>query len=278
VKQYAVDNGIPVIQPERISREAELLQPFNADVFITCAFGQMLRQNILDMPRHGVLNVHFSLLPKYRGSSPVQWAILEGQTTSGITIMQTDIGMDTGNILHQLELSIHPDETAGEVLDRYAKLAAVPLLTVLDALQQGTVQRTPQNHAEASHHPMLRKEDGIINWNRPALEIYNQIRALNPWPIAYFHHNGEVIRVHKTARRGDVASVTHERSEYCQSPASTNFANPGTILRADKNGLTVQCGNGTALELLTLQAPGGKILSARDFLNGRKLTVGEVLS
>lgn len=256
VKVWALANGIPVLQPERISREVEILDTYKPDIIVTCAFGQMLRQNVLDYAPHGVINVHFSLLPAYRGSSPVQWSIIEGVTESGITIMKTDIGMDTGPIILQQNLTINDNETAGDVLARFGKAAPEMLLAVLDSIKDGTVEYTPQPAEGASSHPMLKKEDGRIDWNKSATDIVNRIRGLNPWPIAYFTRGEEVVRVYK-------ARVTEGSGKV------------GEVIRADKGGLHISCGTGV-IELLEMQSTGGKVMSYRDFLNGRKVTVGEV--
>jgi len=261
VKKFAIENGINVIQPERISKELELLYPFAPDIIVTAAFGQMLRQNVLDYPKHGVVNVHTSLLPKYRGSSPVQWAIINGETITGVTIMQTDIGMDTGDIILTQKVVIDDDETAGELLDRLSDVGAKLLIKTLDNIENGTATRTPQNHNESTHFPMLKKEDGRIDWTKSATEINNKIRGLNPWPICHFELDNEIIRVYK-------AKVTD---------MTTTKAKVGEVVIADKNALAIQCGTGT-IELVSLQASGGKILGYKDFLNGRRIEVGKIIN
>jgi len=189
VKEFALKNNVPVLQPERISRELELLEPYKPDIIVTVAFGQMLKQNLLD--KYRVINVHPSMLPKYRGSSPIQWALINGEVKTGVTIMQTDIGMDTGDILLQESTNIEPNETAGELGIRLASVGSRLLVKVLD----GDEKRVPQNHAEATEFPMLSKEMAQIDWNWSPQKIHNFVRGLNPWPIAWYEDG---IRVHRT--------------------------------------------------------------------------------
>jgi len=259
-KKFALANNIPVVQPEKISREVELLDLYKPDIIVTVAFGQMLRQNILDYAPHGVVNVHTSLLPAYRGSSPVQWAIMKGEKVTGVTIMQTDIGMDTGDIILTKEVEIGDDETSGELLVRLGCMGAELLIEALDKIENNTATRTPQDHNKATHFPMLKKEDGKIDWTKSAGEIVNKVRGLNPWPICYFALGEEIIRVYK-------ANI----SDYVDK------AKVGEVVRADKGGLVVQCGDGS-IHLETLQASGGKVLNYKDFLNGRKIAVGAILN
>jgi len=197
VKKFATQHNIPVLQPEKISKEVELLDKHKPDIIVTCAFGQILRQNVLDYCKHGVINVHASLLPKYRGSSPIQWTIINGETQTGITIMQTDIGMDTGDILYQVPCDIGETETAGELFNRLSVMGAEALLHTLDVISRNEAIPRPQNHAEATHFPMLKKESGRIDFNKSPKEIVNFVRGMNPWPCAYFKSNLGDIRVHK---------------------------------------------------------------------------------
>ena len=229
VKEFALKHNIPILQPEKISREVELLDPFKPDIIVTCAFGQILRQNVLDYCPHGVINVHGSLLPKYRGASPIQWAVVNGETETGVTIMKTDIGMDTGDMIVWESLQIGETETSGELFGRVAELGAKLLIQALDQIEQGTAKFIPQDDKLATHAPMLKREHGKIDWQKPAQEIVNLVRGLNPWPSAYFELKGEIIKVHK-------AKVTDGK-----------------------------------VELLEVQAPGGKRMSWKDFANGRRL-------
>lgn len=241
VKQFGLTHGIPVLQPEKISREIRSLDKYAPDIIVTCAFGQMLRQNVLDYCRHGVINVHGSLLPKYRGASPIQWAVINGERTTGVTIMHTDIGMDTGDIILCAETNIGETETAGELFVRLSRLGASTLADALDQIENGTAKRIPQDHAQATYFPKLAKESALIDFeNRTAQEIVNFVRGMNPWPVAWFEHGGQVIRVFRA--------------------------------RAGKGDFHVPCKDGfVTLEII--QLPGGKILPAKDYINGRKIRV-----
>ena len=242
VKEFGLAHNIPVLQPEKISRELHLLDPYKPDIIITCAFGQILRANVLDYPRYGVINVHGSLLPKYRGASPIQWAVANGDTHTGVTIMRTDIGMDTGDMILSEPLEIGKEETSGELFPRIATLGAKLLLKALDQIERGSATYTPQNNSEATHAPMLKKEHGLIDWSRTTQDILNHIRGMNPWPGAYFILDNEIIKVHK--------------------------ARPTT---EDARGrLAVKCADGY-IELTEVQAPGARRISGRDLMNGRRL-------
>ena len=254
VKKLALELGLPVFQPAKISTELDLLDPYKPDVIVTCAFGQILRQNVLDYAPHGVINVHYSLLPKYRGSSPVQWAIMNGETVTGVTVAKTELALDSGDIILVEKAEISPTETAGELLTRLAPIGAKLLIKALDKLKESDSDLfTPQDHAAATHFPMLKKEDGRIDWSKSANEIANQVRAMNPWPVAYFMAKGEVIRVYQASIvAGNLPPVATARN------------------------LLVKCGDGNFLSLEKLQAPGGKVLSVRDFLNGRRITAEDI--
>ena len=200
-KKYANKKGIPVFQPKSISKELELVfaNIEKPDIIVTCAFGQILRQNVIDFCKHGVINVHASLLPKYRGPSPINWAIIKGETKTGITIMQTDIGIDTGDILNVHEWEILPGDTAGDLYIILAHEAVHPLLLTLNQIEEGTVKRIKQNHSQSSYYPMLKKSDGKIDFSRPPHEIVNFIRGMNSWPMAFTESNLGIVRVHKAS-------------------------------------------------------------------------------
>lgn len=238
VKQFGLDNGIPVMQPEKISSEVELLDAYKPDVIVTCAYGQILRQNVLDYCKHGVINVHASLLPKYRGSSPIQWAVINGERVSGVTIMQTDIGLDTGDIILAEETEVGENETAGDLFNRLSVLGASTLLKALDQIEAGTVIKLPQDYEKATSFPMLSKEKAKIDFEKTAVEICNFVRGMNPWPVAWFEHQGEIVRVFK-------ASV-------------------------GQGDFSLPCKDGF-LSLDIIQMPGGKVLPAKDYINGRKI-------
>jgi methionyl-tRNA formyltransferase len=260
VKKFAIQHGIPFYQPDRINKELQVLDKYKPDIIVTCAFGQILNQAVLDYAPHGVINIHASLLPKYRGSSPIQWAIIKGEKTTGITIMQTDIGLDTGDIITQSSLDIVSGETAGELFARLAELGGNAIVGALDLIKGGKMTRMPQDHADATAYPKLSKEGARINWNKSALEIKNFIHGLNPWPVAFFMMNDEAIRVFR-------ASVV----------SFDSGAKAGEVVCADtKRGLIVATSDGF-LQIDVLQAPNSRQMSARDFLNGRKISVGTVL-
>jgi len=240
VKQFGLDHGIPVLQPEKISNEVEVLDKYKPDVIVTCAYGQILKQNVLDYCKHGVINVHASLLPKYRGSSPIQWAVINGEQKTGITIMQTDIGLDTGDIILVQEIEVGDDDTAGDLFGRLSVLGAETLLKALDQVEAGTATRTPQNHKLATQFPMLSKEKAQIDFGKTAEQIRNFVRGMNSWPVAWFEHGGEVIRVYK-------ASVG--KGDFCK-PCKDGFVNFEVI-----------------------QMAGGKVLPAKDYINGRKIRI-----
>jgi len=196
-KQFALDNNIPVFQPLRISKEIdEIFKNINADVIVTCAFGQILRQNVIDFFKYGVVNVHASLLPKYRGACPINFVLINGEKKTGVTIMQTDIGIDTGDMLYTVETDIGETETAGELSKRLSVMGGEALVKTLDLIEKGRVKRTPQDHAESSYFPMLKKSDGRIDFAKSPQEIVNFIRGMNPWPMAFAGSSLGDIRIH----------------------------------------------------------------------------------
>ncbi len=252
VKQFALKHEIPVLQPAKISAEVDKLKAFDADIIITCAFGQILRQNVLDVAPHGVINVHGSLLPKYRGAAPVQWAVINGDKTTGITILQTELGLDCGPMICSEAIEVNPTITAGELLHALVPAAVRALLKALRQIEQGTVQFVPQNPEQATVAPMLNKEMARIDWHKKATDLVNFVRGLNPWPVAYFMLNNEPVKVYR-------ATALAVKSE------------PGVVLFSDaRNGLVVGCGEG-ALQIESLQLPGKKVIAGKDFCNGRNL-------
>ena len=259
-KLYAQQHGIPVFQPRRIREDGvEMLRQLQPDLCVTAAFGQILSQEILDIPKLGTINVHASLLPAYRGSAPINWCLVNGETVTGVTTMMTDRGIDTGDVLLQRELAILPDETAGELTVRLGELGAGLLLDTIDALQKGTLKQVPQDEAQMSYHPMLCKEMGAVDWHGDAADIVNLMRGLNPWPAAYTDSpHGRLKLLHGSVER------------------ATN-APPGTVLEADgKRGLLVAAGK-DAVRVHTLQAQGGKAMAAGDYLRGHPITPGDTL-
>ena len=255
VKECALAHGLEIFQPKRI-REPEnipFLQKYNADVMVVAAFGQILPKEILDMTPYGCINVHGSLLPKYRGAAPIQWAVINGEEFAGVTIMQMDIGVDTGDMLTKREIRVAEDETGGSLFDRLAKVGAELLVETLDLLQEGKVKPVPQNPEEATHTRMISKEFGNIDWTRPAVEIERLVRGLNPWPSAYTHLNGKNLKLWQ-------AGVVDENS----------VLKPGTIVKVTKNEILVQTGAGM-LSLLEVQLEGKKRMPVDAFLRGYPL-------
>jgi methionyl-tRNA formyltransferase len=260
VKIAANELGIPVHQPERVRRpEAiDLLRSFNAELMVVVGYGQIIPQTIIDMPRHGILNVHASLLPKYRGAAPIQWVIANGEVETGVTIMQIDAGLDTGDMLLKAITQIGPDETALELSARLAPLGAEALIETIRRIANGSARWERQDDALATLAPILKKEDGLIDWSRKASMIYNRLRAFTPWPGAY------------TTFRGQQLSIIRAR------PIEEMSLTTG-MARAEKRRLFVGCGDGTVLELLEVQLAGKKRMSAEVFLNGYRLAGNEML-
>jgi methionyl-tRNA formyltransferase len=262
VKQFALERGLPVYQFERIRRPEGVtqLKALAPDVVITAAFGQILSQELLDIPRLGTLNVHASLLPRHRGSAPVNWCVLMGERETGVTIMRTDVGLDTGDMLRSVATPIGELETAGELTDRLSVLGAELLAGTLPDYLEGKTEPVPQDNDAATYEPMLDKAMGEIDWNRPASEIACRVWGLNPWPCAYTDMDGGRLKLY-LAKAVD-----------CDEAAA-----PGTVvISSAKQGLYVRCGEG-ALQVLELQAPGGKRMDAKAFLMGKGIGVGTVL-
>ncbi len=251
-KLVALEHGIPVFQPRRIRDEGlEDLKALKPDLCVTAAYGQILSQDILDVPPLGTVNVHASLLPEYRGSSPANWVIINGEKTTGVTTMMTDAGIDTGDILLQKSLDILKNETAGELTLRLARLGAALLLDTIERIKTGTCPRQKQDENKMSYYPMLTKQTGFINWDYSAKEIQNLILGVQPWPGANTGSPWGMIKIISA----DVMP-------------SDKQALPGTILTADtKQGLIVQTGEGNLLVKL-MQAPGGKAMDSKDYLRG----------
>ena len=261
VKECALAHGIEVFQPTKIRLEenVEFLRKYDADIFVVAAFGQILPKSILEMPKHGCINVHASLLPKYRGAAPIQWAVINGDAVTGVTIQQMDIGVDTGDIIVIKELAIAEDETGGGLFDKLAVVGAEACVEALEQIANGTATRTPQNHNEATHVSMISKEFGIIDWNKSAIEIERLIRGLNPWPSAYTKLGDKTFKIWK-------ASVIAENSS----------EKPGCVSKITKDGLEVQTGEGV-LSLLEVQLEGKKRMDAGSFLRGYQVEVGTLL-
>jgi methionyl-tRNA formyltransferase len=259
VKETAARLGIPVYQPERVRRpEAQdHLRGLAAEAMVVVGYGQIIPQSVIDMAPLGIINVHASLLPKYRGAGPIQWAIVNGETRTGVTTMRIDAGMDTGEMLLKAETEIGPEENAVELGRRLSMMGAELLVKTLDGLAAGTIAGEKQDNDQATYAPLLKKEDGALDWARPAQEIHNRVRGLQPWPGAYTEFRGHTLHLWRT-RALDTAGT----------PA------PGSVLSI--RPLLVQCGSGS-LELLEVQMEGRKRVPAGDFANGQRLTENETL-
>jgi methionyl-tRNA formyltransferase len=272
VKQVALAAHLPVYQPEKIRAPEiqELLKKLSSDFIVIIAYGQIIPARLLSIPRYGWINLHASLLPKYRGAAPINWAIANGETRTGLTTMRIDAGMDTGNILLQREMEIGATETAPELAARMSEAGAPLIEETLRDLAAGTIIPRPQNHAEATLAPMLKKEDGRIDWNRPAHEIYNRMRGFAPWPGAYTSFRGQTCHVWAEPVSKEV--VNNLLLDRGGSAARTHA--PGTLL-AGKNALHVVCGGTTILHIQSVKLEGRKQVSASEFAMGARLKPGE---
>jgi len=262
VKVCALEHNIPCLQPERIKANEAVaeLENFNADIFVVAAYGQILPKSVLDMPRYGCVNVHASLLPKYRGAAPIQRAIIDGEKTTGVTIMQMDVGLDTGGMLFVKEIEITQDDTGGTLHDKLAVLGAQSLLEALDEIARGEQKPEPQDDALSTYAQMLTKETGRINWNDTSENIANLVRGLAPRPSAWTKLDGEMFKIHAAAP--------------CAEQESQGA--PGQVISADsKSGITVATGKGL-LCIHELQRQNGKRLKADEFLRGSKLDAGTI--
>lgn len=270
VKETALAAGIPVHQPEKIrAPEAqELLQKLAPDAIVIIAYGQIIPARLLPIPRLGWINLHASLLPKYRGAAPINWAIVNGETKTGVTSMRIDAGMDTGEMLLQRELDIGPSETAPELALRMSELGAPLMVETLRGLATGKILPRPQAHEQASSAPMLKKEDGRVDWSRPAKEIFNRIRGFAPWPGAYTSFRGQTCHIWGELASKGLGDVARENTRPSES------ATPGALLPQGKEVL-VKCGGATYLRLLSVKLEGRKQVSAAEFVNGAHLHSGE---
>ena len=259
VKATALEAGIPVFQPEKIRKTGvEDLRNLKPDLCVTAAFGQILSQELLDIPPMGNINVHASLLPRHRGAAPIAYALLNGDLKAGVSTMQMDAGIDTGDILLQAETDIQECETCGELTERLSRIGAELLIRTLQALEAGTLVSRKQDEAEMTYDPMLTRDMGIADFTKPAALVKGQINGLNPWPCVS-------------------VPMGEGRLKLLRAALTDGSGAPGTILCADpKNGLKIACGDG-AVRVLELQAPGGKAMKSEDYLRGHSLPVGTTL-
>lgn len=256
VKALAEEHGIPVFQPAKVRAPEAIarIRELAPDLIVVVAFGQILPQSLLDIPKHGCINIHASLLPRYRGAAPINWCLINGETETGITTMQMDAGLDTGDMLVKRAIPIGPDEDALSLHDRLSLLGAETIDETIDRLMAGTLAREKQDDSLSCYAPMLKKEDGLIDWTGEAARIKNLVRGLTPWPCAYTFLDGKTLKIF-------TVSATDESGE------------PGTVLRVGKDGVVVACGSGSLL-IGELQLEGRKRLNAGDFLAGCRLTPG----
>ena len=261
VKETALEYGIPVFQPRKVREpeNIEELRKYQADVIVVVAFGQILPREILELTPYGCINVHASLLPSYRGAAPIQWAVINGETVSGVTTMQMDEGLDTGDMLLKTEVPLEPEETGGSLHDKLAAAGASLCVRTLKALEEGTVTPKKQGESPTAYASMLKKEMGEIRWEEPAISIERLIRGLNPWPSAYTGWQDKTMKIWE-------AEVLEEDSGQ----------EPGTVVRVDKDGFLVQTGKGL-LKVTALQIPGKKRMEADAFLRGYSMEPGEKL-
>ena len=261
VKETAMEHGIPVFQPRKVREpeNIEELRKYQADVIVVVAFGQILPREILELTPYGCINVHASLLPSYRGAAPIQWAVINGEAVSGVTTMQMDEGLDTGDMLLKTEVPLEPEETGGSLHDKLAAAGASLCVRTLKALEEGTVTPKKQGESPTAYASMLKKEMGEIRWEEPAISIERLIRGLNPWPSAYTGWQDKTMKIWE-------AEVLEEDSGQ----------EPGTVVRVDKDGFLVQTGKGL-LKVTALQIPGKKRMEADAFLRGYSMEPGEKL-
>lgn len=263
VKETAMKYGIPVFQPKKVRQQecVEELRKYNADIMVVIAFGQILPKEILEMTPYGCVNVHASLLPKYRGAAPIQWAVINGETISGVTTMQMDEGLDTGDMLLKTEILLDEKETGGSLHDKLAEAGAKLCVETLKALEEKTITAVKQGESPTEYARMLDKKLGNIDWSQSAVSIERLIRGLNPWPSAYTDWDGKVMKIWEASVCGQSESTEKE---------------PGTVVKVAKDGFFVQTGDGL-LKVLSLQIPGKKRMDADAFLRGYQIEAGTVL-
>lgn len=263
VKEFAIQHGITVFQPEKLRNNEEFLvtlKELAPDMLVTCAYGNILPKAVLDVPQYGCINIHGSLLPKYRGAAPIQWSIINGDKVTGVTTMYSDIGIDTGDMLLKREVEIDDNMNAQELFDILGKVGAELLIDTIKLIEEGSLVRTPQVDSNATHAPMLTKETGLIDWSKDAVSIHNLVRGVYPWPIAYTYYAGERMRVLKTR-------VLNTEG---------NFNLVGRIVDVTDEGVTVSTGEGLLL-IETIQFDGGKAMSVAQYLRGHSLEKGKIL-
>jgi methionyl-tRNA formyltransferase len=261
VKEVALENNIPVYQPEKIKAEdaVELVKSFNADVIVVVAYGQILPESILNAPKYGCINVHGSLLPKYRGAAPIQWAVIDGEPTSGVTIMYMEKGLDCGDMILKREIPIEPEDTYGTLYDKISELGADALIEALTLLENGTASPQKQDDSLSTYAVKIEKEMGLVDWSKTSTEIVNHIRGFNPMPGAFTNYGDEVFKLWMAE------SVDGEYNGAV-----------GEIADVTKKGFVVKCGDGAVLVTI-MQAKGGKRMATADYMRGHSIEKGTVL-
>lgn len=262
VKVCAMEHNLPVFQPEKIKKEeaVSVLKQYEADLYVVAAFGQILSREILDLPKFGCVNIHASLLPKYRGAAPIQWAVIDGVEKTGITIQQMNEGVDTGDILLQKEYILAEDETGASLFDRLCGLGAEAIVEAISKIEEGSIVPVKQNEEEATHAKMLTKAMGEMDFWREAVVLERLVRGLNSWPSAYTYYKGKTMKIWR-------AKVV---------PNETGDATIGTIIAKDKESFTIACQK-DALKVLEIQPEGKRRMSVKDFMLGCKVELGEKL-
>jgi methionyl-tRNA formyltransferase len=275
LKSLALKLRLPVLQPERARDEQFIgeLRALKPDLIVVVAYGHILPQTILDLPKFGCLNVHTSLLPKYRGAAPIQWAIANGETDTGVTVMKMDAGLDTGPIVSQRRTAILPQDNSATLHDRLARLGAELLAQTIPDFVAGKARPQPQPAEGASHAPKIKKEDGHIDWNLPAKTIWNRLRAFTPWPGAFTFLSGAGFQ--PATHSQDACAAKLHLLKIWKAEIVEQSGGAGEILSADKNGIMVGCGE-NALRILELQREGGRRMNAAEFLSGHPLKAGEI--
>ncbi len=262
VKQVSVEYNISTFQPEKIKslEFIEEIKKINADIFVVVAYGQILPESILHIPKYGCINVHASLLPKYRGAAPIQWAIINGEEKTGVTIMYMDKGLDTGDMILKKQFDILSDDTYGTIHDKMSKIGSEALIEALEIIENDNVKRESQDNENSCYAPMITKETGRINWDCNSREIVNLIRGLNPFPIAFSTYKGEVLKIWNAEK------FTQNKTAY-----------PGEVLDLiNDKGIVVKTSDGSII-INEIQKLGGKRMSTSDFLRGNKIEIGEIL-
>lgn len=256
VKALALEYHIPVFQPQKMRDGSaySILKDLAPELIVVVAYGKILPEDILNLPRYGCLNIHGSLLPAYRGAAPIQWAVLNGEKTAGVTAMQMDAGLDTGDMIQSVQTEIGANETAGELYERLSRLGASLLSQTITDIAAGRAKRTPQDDSLSSYAPILSKELSPIDWHKSAVAVHNQVRGLSPWPTACTRLDGKTLKIHRAVLAGP------------------GKGEPGTVVT--ENPLTIACGDGNMVKILELQYEGGKRMEAEAFVRGHHIPKG----